>query len=47
MKGGWFSRTMKISEPEISVEGKDLWLLWFRMSAGEEDIGTTDEITTG
>jgi hypothetical protein len=41
VKGGRFSRTMKISEPEISAEGKDLWLLWFRMCAGEEEIGTT------
>jgi hypothetical protein len=24
VKGGWFSRTMKIREPEISAEGKDL-----------------------
>jgi hypothetical protein len=41
VKGGRFSRTMKISELEISAEGKDLWLLWFRMCAGEEEIGTT------
>jgi hypothetical protein len=31
---------MKIREPEVSAEGKDLWLLWFWMYAGEVEIGT-------
>jgi hypothetical protein len=41
VKGGRFSKIMKIREPEISAEGKDLWLLWFWMCADEVDIGTT------
>jgi hypothetical protein len=32
---------MKIREPKISTEGKDLWLLWFQMCVGEVEIGTT------
>jgi hypothetical protein len=41
VKGGRFSKTMKIRESDISVEGKDLWLLWFQMCAGEVEIEMT------